>query len=73
MSHPLEENAAKQIIDLLNFEPGVWRRDEWLFDQMKDHWDREEFVAGLAYAENKKWITLQRGRVTLKRHNKTAA
>jgi hypothetical protein len=67
MSHPLEENAARQIVDFLELEPRIRYRENWLFELMKDHWDLEEFVAGLEYAENQRLIDRAFGRVTLRK------
>jgi hypothetical protein len=66
MDHPLAENAARCIRDLIKFYPGhlTEARLPGVFLE-SNMWDRTEYDAGLCYAENQGWVRRARGRIRL--------
>jgi hypothetical protein len=64
--HPLEENAARYIVRVLKDHLGDGK-EERIYNALvhPNGWDESECQAGLAYAENHRWVWRARGRIRL--------
>lgn len=65
MPHPVEINVAAVVSELLRGMTPNWYLESQLFASMSGAglWDREEFEAGLQYAQRKGWVMRASGRV----------